>query len=102
LSQIADALPLHGNPGKTLTIDVARSTSIQAVRSIIDDSERVPPDMQRLIFSGRQLEEGTLQDYGIQNHDSICLVMRLRGQGTISSGIFAASSDAHTHAIFFL
>ena len=88
ISGIKARITVRTLTGKVLELNVFEDFLVETVKGLIQYSEGIPPDQQRLIFAGRQLEEGkSLDEYGIQDDCVLFLILRLRGDGGGSSNV---------------
>ena len=89
--------------GKTITLEVEPSASIDNVKQLIQDRESIPPDQQKLTFNSTELEDGkTLEYYSIQKESILHLVLRLRGNPLKNGDIDSYMTSGLTEGTYYL
>ena len=79
--------------GKTVSIEVEEGESIEDVKAKIAEKEGIPPEQQRLIFGGQQLQDAkTLDDYDVGDDATLHLVLRLRGGNAMINKVLGRGS----------
>ncbi|XP_016098462.1 NEDD8 isoform X2 [Sinocyclocheilus grahami] len=66
--------------GKEIEIDIEPTDKVERIKERVEEKEGIPPQQQRLIYSGKQMnDEKTAADYKIQGGSVLHLVLALRG-----------------------